>query len=167
MPQIPRAGALLDTAQQVVTGPGTAVNLLASGQNWPLLANRIFRIYNVSALLQEGDLAFLNQVISLVLILQFFSSIPPTGPGGVTCGPPIVLAANNWNASGTVYGVSGVGVSAAGDPLFAFKSNAIIAGNTAGPPVAFAVSAAADLATTDPSAVTTLTMAMLFDDIAA
>jgi hypothetical protein len=154
----PRAGTTTDNAQRLgLIGPGTPFNFELDGTVFPLLANRIFRIYNVGFLVQEGDLAFNDLISCMTITLQFFSDLV----GGLLCGAPIVLARQNWQEASP--GPGGVGISADGDPLIAFVSNMLVIGSST-PPVSFRLRGFVDF-TNDGGTPLNFFLSMLFDTV--
>jgi hypothetical protein len=159
MALLPRAGSIVDQAAVAQIPAANPQNLETFGTVWPLLANRIYRIYNASALIQAGDTNFGCQVTSLYVAINWLDQ------SNNAVGEPLVLAA--W-ASGVVpLGPGGLGISANGDPIIAFRSNFLLTNNAAGVPGALQIYASADMATVDGTTAISLIVSMVFDDIAA
>ena len=134
------------------------IRRIVQGTFWPLLANRIFRIYNVGCLCVADNANLGCGLGGFTIVLQFQDQ------AGNAIGNPLVLASSQWEE--VAVGPQGVGIQADGDPLIAFKSNLLIAQNTQNT-AGFTIFAQADLVATDGATNIFLNLSMIFDDIAA
>jgi hypothetical protein len=149
---------VFDQVQGAFATPTSPAAPQLFGTLWPLLSNRIVRVYDVSALLQSGDDNFGCSVANFTIQLQF------TDNQGNAIATPLVLASQTWNNA--VIGGTGLGIQANGDPLIAFKSNMLFTNQTDGIPAAFRVQTLADVVT-DGTTNLSMFLTMVFDDIAA
>jgi hypothetical protein len=159
-----RAATIIDqpAAPTVVAVPAaTGANLAIVGTIWPLLVNRIYRIYNLSAnISSDTSRAVLFDDASI--FLEFYADVEGNTSIAVI---PLV----EQKCANAILGPAGVSLSDSGDPLVAFRAGLLIVGVTNGTAAAFQVIAEADVFNSD--AVNphnaSIGYAMLFDDYAA